>query len=176
VLEAPEHARGRQARLYAEIEEHVTFGVPAPLYDWPERAPAAIPWLRRLLASADGCAPAAAVDLVCGSANSSRRLDACELDVLSQLFGEMAAAVSLTSIKGAIGEFGTAGALAAAAVCLALQSGRIPPLCHLRRPPEDVLLQFAPTVASARPLRRSLMFSLARGGAATALLMRRATA
>ena len=39
---------------------------------------------------------------------------------------------TVTSIKGAIGEFGAAGALTTAAACLALREQMVPPLCHLR--------------------------------------------
>jgi 3-oxoacyl-[acyl-carrier-protein] synthase II len=182
VLEASAHARRRGARVFAEIEDYVAFGVPAPLYDWPAQAPAALSWLRRLLVpkGADNAAvtlpTAFGVDLVCGSANSTRRLDACMLDVLDRVFGETAAGMTVTSIKGATGEFGAAGVLAAAAVCLALHTARIPPLCHLRQPPADVLLRLAPPVACDVPVRRGLMLSMARGGSAIALLMRRGDA
>ncbi len=184
VLESPPHARRRGARVYAEIEDHVSFAVPSTPYDWPRRAPGAAEHLREFLAGScphagptaepvrNGSVPAACVDLVCGSANSSRRLDACELDVLGRSFGELAATVALTSIKGAIGEFGAAGTLTAGAACLALHHGAIPPLCSLRTAPLDAAFQFVSGAAVPRRLRRVLIFSLARGGAAIALLLR----
>lgn len=169
VLEPLPRARQRGATVYAEIVDVASFGVPAPLYDVPARAPSAVPRLRAFLDRSGY----PAVDLVCGSANSSRRLDACELDVLTRLFGAAAPAVALTSIKGAIGEFGAAGALSAVAACLALHDGAVPPLCHLYHPPAGAALCFAARTAEPRPLRSALLFSLARGGAALALLLRR---
>jgi 3-oxoacyl-[acyl-carrier-protein] synthase II len=166
VLEPLHRARQRGATIYAEIADVLSFGVPAPIYGWPRRAPTAAPRLRRFLDRAG----VLAVDLVCGGANSSRCLDACEMDILTQLFRNTA--VTLTSIKGAVGEFGAAGASTAVAACLALHEGVVPPLCHLRQPPAGVGLRFAARTAEPRPLRSVLQLSLARGGAAIALLLR----
>jgi 3-oxoacyl-[acyl-carrier-protein] synthase II len=175
LLESGAHARRRGAAVYAEIEDHTSFGVASSTFDWPRCAAAAPERLRHFLGRSrapDG-AGAAAVDVVFGSANSSRRLDACELEVLGRLFGEAAAAVALTSIKGAIGEFGAAGALTAVAACLALRHGVVPPLCHLRQPPAGAPFHFARGEGLRRPLRRALLLAMARGGAVAALLLRR---
>ena len=173
VLESPAHAWRRGATVYAEIEDFVSFGVAAPTYDWPRHAPRAAERLRQFLGRWPSPADGVGVDLVCGSANSSRRLDACELEVLGRLFGEAASGVMLTSIKGAVGEFGAAGALTAVAASLALHHGAVPPLCSLRSAPPDAPFRFAARTAAARPLGRALVFSMARGGATVALLLRR---
>jgi len=162
-LESLEHARDRGATVYASIEDTRRFSVPAPPYDWPARADAARAALRPLL---DG-----GVDLICGGANSSRRLDRCEL----QLFADAvrnADSVSVTSIKGAIGEFGGAGALTVATACLGLHAQAVPPLCHLDAPESDTRLRLASRRAVARRLERALVSGLARGGAGVALSLR----
>jgi 3-oxoacyl-[acyl-carrier-protein] synthase II len=176
VLESAEHARKRAAAAYAELVDYVGFGVPAPACDWPRRAPAAAARLRELVVRCLGSSADTGVDLVCGSANSSRRLDACELDVLARVFGEAAARTALTSVKGAIGEFGAAGALSAVATCLALREATVPPLCNLRRAPADAPFRFATARAEPRPMQTGLMLSLARGGSSIALLFRRPSA
>ena len=177
VFESTEHARQRGAAVYADLVDYVSFGVPAPAYDWPARAPAATARLQELLErNREAGLDSGGVDLVCGSANSSVRLDACEVDVLTRVFGEAAGHVALTSIKGAIGEFGAAGALTAVATCLALRDGIVPPLCNLRRPPADTPFRFAARTAERRELRRALMTSTARGGSCIALLFHRPTA
>ena len=168
-LESAAHARERGVSPYAEIEGDVSFGVPAPLYDWPAQATTALEPLRRLLGS--HCDD---VDLVCGAANSSRRLDHCEIDLLSRLFEQRAGAVTLTSVKGATGEFGAAGALSAAAACLALREQIVPPLCHLREPEPGTALQLAARRGESRSLDRAMLCGIARGGAGAALLLRRA--
>jgi 3-oxoacyl-[acyl-carrier-protein] synthase II len=173
VLESAAHARRRGATAYAELVDYVSFGVPAPAYDWPLRAPAAAARVRELVVRGLGSSTDTGVDLVCGSANSSRRLDACEVDVLLRLFGEAAPRVALTSIKGAIGEFGAAGALSAATTCLALRDAIVPPLCNLRRAPTNAPFRFAAPRAEPRPMHTGLMLSMARGGGGIALLFRR---
>jgi 3-oxoacyl-[acyl-carrier-protein] synthase II len=164
-LESPARACARGATILAEVEGYAVFGVPSPPYDWPTEARAALAPLRRLL-GADG------VELVCGSGNSSRHLDACEIDLCGRLF-EPGSGACLTSIKGAVGEFGAAGALSAAATCLALHEQIVPPLCHLREPDAGPSLRFAASLGEAQPINRALLCGLARGGAGAALLFRK---
>jgi 3-oxoacyl-[acyl-carrier-protein] synthase II len=173
VLESAEHACRRGATPYAELLDYVSFGVPAPAYDWPLRAPAAAARLRELIVRCLGSPTDTGVDLVCGSANSSRRLDACEVDVLLRVFGEAAPRVALTSIKGAIGEFGAAGALSTVATCLALRDATVPPLCNLRRAPTNAPFRFAAPRAEPQLMQTALTLSMARGGGSIALLFRR---
>ena len=128
-------------------------------------------------ARADGCAaplrgwPTGA-ELICGGANSSRRLDRCELDLFADAAPPHAARASLTSIKGAIGEFGAAGALTAAAACLALREQAVPPLCHLHTPEPDASFRFAPGRAVRTELTHAVVCGVARGGTVVALSMR----
>ncbi|HSP98233.1 MAG TPA: beta-ketoacyl synthase N-terminal-like domain-containing protein [Candidatus Dormibacteraeota bacterium] len=164
-LEPLERARRRGAPVYACIAGSATFAVAAPRYDWPRRAAGAV----EPLAALSGDAP---IDVVCGAANSSPHLDACELDLFAALPATRAATV--TSIKGAIGEFGAAGALTAAAACLALREQHVPPLCHLETA-ADTALRLASHRAEPADLRRALVCGSARGGAMTALLFERAS-
>lgn len=163
VLESYERARRRGAAVYACLDESAAFAVPSPPYDWPQRL--APPPALAALSGGE------AVQLVCGAANSSPHLDAVEL----ALFGELPAtrAATLTSIKGAIGEFGAAGALSAAAACLALRHQLAPPLCHLETP-AGAAIRLAGRVAEPLAIARALVFGLARGGSGAALQFSRA--
>lgn len=162
VLESLARARSRGATVLAVIEEEAAFSVPTSLYDWPVDATRAAPRLRRLLARG-------AVDLVVGGANSTRRLDACEIGLLSRLFPDGGPVV--TSIKGAVGEFGAAGALSVVAACLALREQTVPPLCHLRTA-EAAPLRFAAARGEPAAMSRALVCGIARGGSGVALLLR----
>ncbi len=166
VIEPTARARARGATILADIEDSASFSVPAAAYDWPRRA--AIPQTPALRWAADG------VDLVCGSANSSRGLDAYEIALVAQLLGARADRAALTSIKGAVGEFAAAGALSAATACLALREQTVPPLCQLRVPAPGARLRFAAPRAQARPLERALQCGISRGGALAMIGFRRA--
>jgi 3-oxoacyl-[acyl-carrier-protein] synthase II len=163
-LEPLERAHRRGATASAVIDDTRSFAVPAPRYDWPSTADAARAPLHELI---DG----RPIELICGSANSSRRLDACELDLFAGLCSGHTG-VGLTSIKGAIGEFGAAGALTVAAACLALREQAIPPLCHLETPEPGTPLRLAAGRAVPTALHGALVCGLARGGAGIALSLR----
>jgi 3-oxoacyl-[acyl-carrier-protein] synthase II len=169
VLESADHARRRNALVQAEIAGTTMFSVTAPAYDWPNRALAARTALGALIGG-DGLR---VDEMVCGAGNSSRRLDACELDLMAALAASQDAPVWLTSIKGAVGEFGAAGALSTATACLALRDQTVPPLCHLRTPEVAAGVRLPATAQSAR-IDRALVCTIARGGAGAAVLLRRA--
>src|SRR5262249_26998871 len=82
-----------------------------PLNAWPDRPQPLVRTMRLALDDA-GLAPDA-VDVVYASANATRQLDAVEADALTALFG--GSRTVITSLKGAIGESGTAGSAACAA-------------------------------------------------------------
>lgn len=167
VLESPERAAARGARVYAELAGEADFTLEAPLYDWP--APGS-----ELRYGVDESFPLHGVDVVCGSGNSSRRLDACELDLLARLLGEGAGRATVTSIKGATGEFGAAGALSAAALCLALHDQIVPPLCNLQKPVGESTFRFAARRCKPRRIGHGLLCGIARGGSGILLSMRAA--
>jgi 3-oxoacyl-(acyl-carrier-protein) synthase len=143
------------------IEAEASLAVPTSLYDWPVDASDAVEPLRHLARGG--------VDLVIGSANGTRRLDACELS----LFARVAEGAHLTSIKGAVGEFGAAGAFSLAAACLALREQGVPPLPALRQA-EAAPLRLAGNVGVAAAIERVLVCGLSRGGAVAALRLSRA--
>jgi 3-oxoacyl-(acyl-carrier-protein) synthase len=170
VLESARHAEARGATVVAEIAATALFSVPSPVYDWPARAPRAGAVLRALLER--GAVAPAALDLVCGAGNSSRRLDACELELIGSLRDDSVTPIWLTSIKGAVGEFGAAGALSAVSACLAVHDGRVPPLCHLRTAESPAGVRLPARVHRQR-VDYALAGTIARGGAGAALLLRR---
>ncbi len=167
VLESAAHARRRAPRTYATLRESLQLSMSSPPFDWPHDVAAAAPLLQRFVVTQPG---RTGIDLVLGNANSSRRLDACVL-ALAEGLAPRDGSLWISSIKGAIGEFGAAGALSMVAACLALHEGVVPPLCNLRHPDSGGPLRFAAPTAQAAPLERVLTLGVARGGAAIALLL-----
>lgn len=160
LLESLEQAQRRGAVPLAVIEGGTSFAVPSSPYDWPSDASNAIEPLQRL--------GGGGVDLIVGGGNGSRRLDPCEL----ALFARLAPEAWVTSIKGAIGEHGSAGALSFAAACLALREQAVPPLPSLVESIAPAV-RLAGKVGVGAKLGRALVVGLARGGTGAGLLLRR---
>jgi 3-oxoacyl-(acyl-carrier-protein) synthase len=116
LLESPARAARRGARVYALVVPHDGAGVPAPIHGWPRDGTAAARILAPLLAE---------VDSVFAAASGNPRLDAFEADALRR--GLAGRRVAVTAPRGAFGDFGAAGALAAAAGALAIHHGLVPP-------------------------------------------------
>jgi 3-oxoacyl-[acyl-carrier-protein] synthase II len=114
--------------------------------------------------------------LVVSCANSTPRLDQVESVRLAALLGDAAAPTTwVTSIKGAVGEFGAAGALGAAAAVMALASGDAPRLGSLREPDTGSTLTLAQRhlAPPAGGFTEALVHCVPRGGGAVSVLFRR---
>ena len=152
VLEPLARARARGARVYARLVASPGGSVPAPVHGWP-RAPEA---LAALLSPLVGDA-----DLLVAAASGNPALDGVEAAALATALGGRRTVV--TSIRGAIGDFGAAGALAAAAAALAIDAGLVPPTLGLV-PPARAGLDVVVGAARRAPVRVAVVDGLARGG------------
>ena len=97
---------------------------------WPDKPEALVRTMT--LALDDAGVAATDVDVVYASANATQALDAAEAAALTTLFG--GSRTVITSIKGALGESGVAGATSCAAALLCGRAGRIPPIAGLATP------------------------------------------
>jgi 3-oxoacyl-[acyl-carrier-protein] synthase II len=151
VLEPTAHARGRSARIYAEIEPHRGFAVPASVHGHPRDPDPIARGLRPLLAEAE---------LVVAAANGMPVFDTIEARVLASTVG---ARVPVTAPRGATGEFGSAGALAVAVAALALHDGRVPPTVGCRLPAREELDVVVDAPRACRPAV-AVVDAIGRGG------------
>ena len=134
---------------------------------WPDR-PEPLARTMRLALEDAGLGPDA-VDVVYAAANATRGLDAIEAVALTGLFG--GARTVVTSIKGALGEFGASGGAACVAALLCGRLGRVPPIAGLEcADPAAASLRLARTAVDA-PGPIVLVNGFASGGA---LVQRRA--
>jgi 3-oxoacyl-[acyl-carrier-protein] synthase II len=159
VLEPLARARARGARVYARLTRHPGFAVPSPVHGWP-RDP--VPLAEGLAAVAAGA------DVVFAAASGRPALDRVEAASLARVLAGRPVAV--TAVRGTVGDFGAAGALAAAAAALAVASGVVPPTLGVT-PPARAGLDVVVGAARRMPVRVALVDGLARGGVCRPLRM-----
>jgi len=168
-----ERGDGWQARgavPYGEILGIGASSAAVPINAWPDKPAALVRTMR--LALEDAGLRAEDVHVVYASANATRTLDAVEVVALAELFGGTGTVV--TSIKGAVGEFGASGGAACAAALLCGRARQVPPVAGLVEPdPEADSLTIA-RVATTAPGPIALVNSFASGGALFSTVLRAA--
>jgi 3-oxoacyl-[acyl-carrier-protein] synthase II len=154
--------------MHGEILGVATSSAAVAINAWPDRPDALARTMQ--LALDDAGLEAEAIDVVYASANATRALDAAEAQALTTLFGGGRAVV--TSVKGALGEFGAAGSAACAAALLCGRVGRVPPIAGLAQPdPSAATLRLARESVEA-PGPVALVNSFASGGALFCAVLR----
>ena len=151
VLEPLARARARGVRVYACVEPHPGYGLPSAVHGFPRDA----------MALAERLAPLVEdVDAVFAAASGAPAVDGVEVAALAYALGGRQGPV--TAPRGAIGDFGAAGALVAAAAALAVFDGAVPPTVGTTDAPRtlDVVLGDA----RRRRVTSALVHGLARGG------------
>lgn len=163
VLESPESARRRGARVYAEMSRP---GLNSEAYNIVSPRPGGVGMaeaMRKALANA-GLEPSA-VDYVNAHGTSTYLNDLYETQALREVFGARAREVPVSSTKSMTGHC-LAGAAGVEAVicCKALQEHVVPPTINLRDPDPELDLDYVPNVPRARELTHVMSNSFAFGG------------
>jgi 3-oxoacyl-[acyl-carrier-protein] synthase II len=173
VLEELEHARGRGARIYAEV---MGYGATADGHHITTPSPGgagAVRAARRALQKA-GLEPHD-IDLVSAHATSTGEGDPTELMGINTVVGDHASEVSVTATKSSIGHtLGAAGAVAAVATIKALEDGVVPPTLNLHHPDERAGdLDLTPLTARRRTMEVGLINAFGFGGQNSAVVVKR---
>lgn len=159
--------RSTDRRPHGEIVGASASSDAVALNRWPEHSETLMRTMRLALDDA-GLAPAE-VDVVYASANATVGLDRVEARAIADLFGSRPV---VTSVKGALGEFGAVGAAACAAAFLCGAAGRVPPVAGLVAAlPEGRALRLAHRSCEA-PGPVALVNSFASGGALFSVVLR----
>jgi 3-oxoacyl-(acyl-carrier-protein) synthase len=157
-----------RARPHGEILGVGASSVTGGINAWPNR-PEPLARTMRLALEDAGLRPDA-VDVVYAAANATRGLDAMEARALGGLFAGTRTVV--TSIKGALGEFGASGGAACVAALLCGRLGRVPPIAGLEcADPAAASLRLARTAIEA-PGPVALVNGFASGGALFSVVLR----
>ncbi len=169
VLEEYEHARGRNARIYAEVLGYGMSGDAYHLTAPSEDGSGAYRSMRNALRSAR--LPADSIDYINAHGTSTPLGDEIELGAVKRLFGDHAYRLAMSSTKSAIGHLlGAAGSVDAIFAILALRDGVVPPTLNLDNPSPACDLNLVPKTAQERRVRYALSNSFGFGGTNATLI------
>ncbi len=172
ILEELAHARGRGARIYAEL---VGYGMSSDAYHISapcEDGEGAVRVMRRTIKDA-GVQPED-VGYVNVHGTSTPQGDRVEVLALKGVFGDHAYKMAISSTKSMTGHLlGAAGGLEAGVTVLALKNQVLPPTINQEDPDPECDLDVVPNKARPASLRYALSNSFGFGGTNGALLFRR---
>jgi 3-oxoacyl-(acyl-carrier-protein) synthase len=167
VLEDASAAQARGATVLATLVGAASTASSERMNAWPQEPRALVRAMRRAIAQASLTPDD--VDVVYASANGTVPLDRVESAAIREVFG--ARAVPVTSIKGAIGEFGAAGAASLAAAILCGRRDVVAPVTGLRTRAADCPVDLLASGA-ALPGPVALVNSFASGGTHVSVVVR----
>jgi 3-oxoacyl-[acyl-carrier-protein] synthase II len=169
VLEEYEHARKRDARIYAEVVGYGMSGDAFHLTAPSEDGSGAYRSMRNALRSAR--LPADSIDYINAHGTSTPLGDEIELGAVKRLFGDHAYRLAMSSTKSAIGHLlGAAGSVESIFSILALCKGVVPPTLNLENPSPSCDLDLVPKTAQQRRVKYVLSNSFGFGGTNASLI------
>jgi 3-oxoacyl-[acyl-carrier-protein] synthase II len=169
VLEEYEHAKNRDAKIYAEVIGYGMSGDAFHLTAPAEDGNGAFRSMRNALKSAH-LSPDK-IDYINAHGTSTPLGDEIELGAVKRLFGDHAYELSMSSTKSAIGHLlGAAGSVEAIFAILALRDGVVPPTLNLDNPSPSCDIDLVPKQAKERRVRYALSNSFGFGGTNASLI------
>jgi 3-oxoacyl-[acyl-carrier-protein] synthase II len=172
VVEELEHARRRDARIYAEI---TGYGLTNDAHHMTAPLPTGAQAARAMtLALREAQLPPHAVGYVNAHGSSTVLNDTTETQAIKLALGEHAYAVPISGTKGMHGHaLGATGAIEAAICCLAFRHSYLPPTANLVEPDPQCDLNYLPGGGCNRAVDHILTNSFGFGGINAALVLSR---
>jgi len=171
ILEELDHARGRGARIYAEVVGYGATADASHVTAPPEGGAGAVKAMTAALAQAK--LSTGSVDYINAHGTSTPLNDRAETQAIKRLFGERAYHVPVSSTKSMTGHLlGAAGAIEAIVCVLSIRDGIIPPTINQETRDPECDLDFVPNLARRKAVRVTLSNSLGFGGHNASLVIR----
>lgn len=172
ILETEEHAKKRNAKIYAELAgvANCTDGyhVTSP---HPEGIGAAF-CMEKSMEMA-GCQPTD-VDYINTHGTSTHLGDTIEVNAIKKVFGEHAYQMSISSTKGSTGHLMGAGGVVETIACIqAVRTGVVPPTHGLYHPDPECDLDFTPINAVKKEINVAMSNSFGFGGQNSSVIVRK---
>jgi 3-oxoacyl-[acyl-carrier-protein] synthase II len=172
ILEELEFARGRGAKIYAEMVGYGMSGDAHHMTAPSEDGDGAYRVMKLAVESA-GIQPAD-IDYINAHGTSTPHNDRIETHAIKRAFGDHAHKLAVSSTKSMTGHLlGAAGGLEAAITVLAVHTQRVAPTINLVHPEEGLDLDYVPNVERKMPIRYALSNSFGFGGTNGALVFKR---
>src|SRR5690242_4900823 len=172
VLEEYEHAKGRGAKIYAEV---VGYGLSGDAYHVTAPHPEGSGAFRSMeMAMRKSGLDLSDIDYINAHGTSTPLGDELELNAVRRLFGNNIANLSMSSTKSAIGHLlGGAGAVESIFCILALRDQIVPPTLNLDNPSDNCAgVDLVPHKAKERSVKAVLNNSFGFGGTNASLVMK----
>ena len=163
ILEALEHARRRDARIYAEL---IGYGMSADAHHMTAPDPDGDGALRAMASAVrDAGLEPTAIGYINAHGTSTPYNDKFETIAIKRLFGEHAGRLAVSSTKSMTGHLlGAAGGVEAIATTLALHHGILPPTINYETPDPDCDLDYIPNQARKQDVEVALSNAFGFGG------------
>ncbi|MBU1853343.1 MAG: beta-ketoacyl-ACP synthase II [Candidatus Omnitrophica bacterium] len=172
ILEEFEHAKKRNAKIYAEV---VGYGMSGDGYHMTAPDPSGEGPARCMLnALKDGAINAEEVSYINAHGTSTQLNDKIESLAIKKAFRDYAKKLEISSTKSMTGHLlGAAGGVEFAACCLAIQKQSIPPTINYENPDPDCDLDYVPNQAREARVNITLSNSLGFGGHNATICLKR---
>jgi 3-oxoacyl-[acyl-carrier-protein] synthase II len=172
VLERLEHARGRGARIYAEM---AGYGNTADAFHFTAPDPEAGGMIRAMRrALEDAGLPPQAIGHINAHGTSTVLNDKLESAAIRAVFGPHAGTIKISAIKSMIGHLlAAAGAVEFAATVMSVHTGIVPPTINYEEPDPECSLDYVTRGAEMIGPRAALSNSFGFGGGNVCLAVKR---
>lgn len=172
ILEELEHAKRRQAPIYAEL---IGYGMANSAYHMVIPNPDGEDAEKTMIfALQDAGVDQEDIDYINAHGTSTQQNDKVETLAIKKVFGSRAFKIPVSSTKSMIGHsIGASGAIELVVCILALQNNMIPPTINYKTSDPECDLDYVPNIARKAKLNTILSNSFAFGGNNASLILRR---
>ncbi|MCI8700468.1 MAG: beta-ketoacyl-ACP synthase II [Clostridia bacterium] len=172
VLEELEHAKKRNAKIYAEV---VGYGASSDAYHITSPAPEGEGGARAIVnAIEDAKIKPEDIDYINAHGTSTHLNDSCETMAIKRALGDASKKVMVSSTKGHTGHLlGAAGGVEAIACVKALEEGFVPATINYKVPDEECYLDIVPNEGRKVEIKYAASNSLGFGGHNSTIILKK---